>query len=810
MGTAANRFHMHTEHDHPAHGPLADVRIIDLCDEKGTFCTKLLADLGAHVVRVQLPRKDRADDGWAAGETSQCVKAESLHVAHNTKTRHLALNYRQPTGRHRLIELASEVDVVVESFPPGYLDAIGLGFTMLRQRNPALTMASITGFGQTGPRKDDPSCDLVASATAGQAYISGQAHMPPTAPFGMQAYHSGSLFAAIGILLALQGRYRDGKGRHIDISLQESVAATLDHVWVRYFQESIITDRQGDRHWDDLFCILPCKDGFIHLTPLLQWDTLVDWLDGEGMAEDLKAAAYQDESYRKAQVEHVLAVLARWTRTHPAAELFQVGQLMGFPWAPVVDPAAVLASEQLRARNFFKPSTDETVPACPGLPYTFRPPFALSAKTAVAHMDDTNVIRENNPRPEQIESANHAMPKNAVSMGHAVLSGVRILDFTRVLAGPYATRILGDFGAEVIKVQSVKTATGIDDNKGAFFATWNRNKLGISLDMSRPEAKQLALRLVAISDVVIDNFSPRVMANWGLDYDALRRARPDIIMASMSAMGQTGPWKDFKGYASTIHSLSGHTFLNANDKKKPTGLGSSYADVISGLYCALVVVAALAHRRQTGRGLYIDLSEYEAACTLLGPVMMAQAARGGSQSPPSVGDACMAAAPYGCYPCLGEDSWCAIAVVDDRQWQALGEVMGDPAWVRDRRFTSMERRIRHRHELDRRMRAWTLSTPADVLAGQLIAAGIPAGVVANAQDVAHDPHLSVRGFFMESEHPLIGPITTDRSPIRFMGEATPPCRPAPLLGEHNRYVYQTLLGLADGEYQAYLNQGVIR
>jgi len=390
-----------------------------------------------------------------------------------------------------------------------------------------------------------------------------------------------------------------------------------------------------------------------------------------------------------------------------------------------------------------------------------------------------------------------------------VLNGIRVLDFSRVLAGPCATRILGDFGAEIIKVQSAEAATGAEDQASPYFAAWNRNKLSIRLNMSLPASKQLALKLVAASDVVIENFSPRVMANWGLDYEALCRVKPDIIMAGMAAMGRTGPWKNYTAYAPTIHSMAGHTLLNSYEAKNPMGLEFSLSDIVAGLYCALAVLAALEHRNRTGLGHYIDLSQYEAACTLLGPALMKAAAYCSSAAPDVGGDDNMTAAPHGCYPCTGVDRWCAIAVYNQRQWRQLCNAMGDPHWAREDRFATPAGRIKNRAELDKHMANWTAGLPAREIVNRLQHSGVPAAMVADALDLARDPHLAARGYFVGMTHPLLDRITAERCPIRFMGEAEPSHRAAPLLGEHNEYVYKEVLGLSEQAYDEYFNNGVI-
>jgi crotonobetainyl-CoA:carnitine CoA-transferase CaiB-like acyl-CoA transferase len=390
-----------------------------------------------------------------------------------------------------------------------------------------------------------------------------------------------------------------------------------------------------------------------------------------------------------------------------------------------------------------------------------------------------------------------------------ILNGLRVLDFTWVLAGPYATRILADFGAEVIKVQSKKTARGAETNNTGYFNTWNRNKRSITLDMSYAEAREIALELTAISDVVIENFSPRVMLNWGMDYETLKERRPDLVLVSMSAMGHTGPWKNYVAFAPTIQALSGLTYLTSFDKNSPMGLGYAYADAIVGLYAALVILAALEYRDRTGHGQHIDISEYEAMCTLLGPALMYESVNLSEISPQGNRADSIPAAPYGCYKCLGTDRWCVIAVFNDEEWQRLCQIMGNPAWRRDERFSTPSRRKKHAEELDDLLGQWTAQHTPEQVVDLLQGAGVPAGVVQNAEDLANDPHLRAREFFVSLKHPVLGMTLSDSSPIRFTEGSTGDWKAAPLLGEDNRYVYTELLGFTEGEVSSYVEKGII-
>ncbi len=320
-------------------GILSGYRVLDLADEKGMFCSRLLADMGAGVIRVEEPGKDsvRSDCFWGT----------------NVGKLDITLNLGVRQGQEIFKRLVKTADVVVESYQPGCLERLGLGYSELSEVNPRLVMASITDFGQSGPYRDYKSCDMVASALGGQMYVCGEPQAPPLKPFGNQACYTACLFAAIGVLLVLQRRRASGKGQHIDISLQECVAATLDHVLVRYFSEGIIAKRQGSLHWNNAFHIFPCRDGYILLTLFRRWQTLVEWLDSEGMAEDLTDEKWQDREKRLQQLDHIIEVLERWTKSHTVAELVEKGQLMHLPWAEVASIPRLVDSPQLKERGFF-------------------------------------------------------------------------------------------------------------------------------------------------------------------------------------------------------------------------------------------------------------------------------------------------------------------------------------------------------------------------------------------------------------------------------------------------------------------------
>jgi crotonobetainyl-CoA:carnitine CoA-transferase CaiB-like acyl-CoA transferase len=276
-------------------GALSGYFILDVTDEKGVFCTRLLANMGARVT-------------------------------------HFEINEKSTPGH--LQEQVKNADALIESFPPGHLPSLGLGYKDLRQLNPGIIMVSITPFGQSGPFRDLKAYDFAVQAMGGWLSVTGE----PNAPlklFGNQAYSVASLFAANGILLALWHRHVTGQGQYIDISVLECAAATLDHVLVRYFYEDIVSGRQGSLHWNKAFRVFRCKDGYTLLSIHMHWDTLVAWLASEGMAADLTDKKWRDREARIKGFDHIVRIVEAWTLTHTIAELVEKGQLMHFPWAEV-------------------------------------------------------------------------------------------------------------------------------------------------------------------------------------------------------------------------------------------------------------------------------------------------------------------------------------------------------------------------------------------------------------------------------------------------------------------------------------------
>jgi benzylsuccinate CoA-transferase BbsF subunit len=389
------------------------------------------------------------------------------------------------------------------------------------------------------------------------------------------------------------------------------------------------------------------------------------------------------------------------------------------------------------------------------------------------------------------------------------LAGVRVLDFTWVVAGPVATRILADLGADVVKVER-KDAIDFGDRRGGLSGTLMRGKRSVVLDLRRPRAVEIARALALRSDVVVDNFSARVMSSLGLDFATLSRERPDIVCVRMTGFGLTGPDRDHVSYGPTLQALTGYTLLMAEPGGPPSGFGYSYSDLASGHLGALAVLAAIRHRRRTGRGQLVDLAQQEAVASLLGPALLDRAAHGGSSRPGGNASQEGPAAPHGIYPCAGDDRWIAITVFTDREWRGLVAAMGRPAWALDERLATVSGRVADAERLDRAVAAWTRTMNVHVATSRLQAHGVPAGIVADAADLcAGDPQLAARGHFADVATPEGRTVRIDGPPFLLSGTPASVRGPGPLLGEHTDDVLRTMLGYDDATIAALRADGTV-
>lgn len=384
------------------------------------------------------------------------------------------------------------------------------------------------------------------------------------------------------------------------------------------------------------------------------------------------------------------------------------------------------------------------------------------------------------------------------------LRGVRVLDFTQVWAGPYCSMLLAFNGAEVIKVESEKrpdrtrffsvtlATTYKGKEESQLFNNLNLNKLDITLNLSHPQGVELAKDIAKLCDVVVENFRPGVMARLGLDYEALRQVRPDIVYLSSSSRGSKGPEWNYAGYAPTFAALSGLSHLTGHRNGTPS-LMSGRTDLLVGTIAFLAIMAALIYRSRTGKGQYIDLSSSEAISVLIGDAFMDYAMNGREQIRNGNRDPAMA--PHNCYRCQGEDKWISIAVASDEEWQSFCDVIGKPEWARDERFADALSRKANEDELDRLISEWALNHTHYEAMELLQGAGVAAMPSFSSEELFNNPHLKERRVYTEVDHPVLGKQTLVGTPWKLSATPAAVTRHAPLFGEHNKYVFGELLGM---------------
>ncbi len=400
----------------------------------------------------------------------------------------------------------------------------------------------------------------------------------------------------------------------------------------------------------------------------------------------------------------------------------------------------------------------------------------------------------------------------AGSVTRLPLEGIRVLDFTWVVAGPVATRILADQGAEVIKLERQPGPLGA--RQTGLQGDLHRGKRSIAVNMGTPRGVEIARRLARVSDIVMDNFSARVMRGWGMDFASLSKVKPDIVCVSMSGLGHTGPRSNYVSYGPTLQALAGFTLLMADRNGQPAGYGYSYADMSGGYTGALAALIALWHRRRTGRGQFVDLSQFEAVVSVAGPALLDIAVNGRDQSPPGYRSQELPAAPLGIYKCRprgdDDDRWLAISVRTQVHWESFVSAIGSPAWAYEAKFRTLYLRMRNSVELDANVARWAAGEEAESAMERLQRAGVAAGVVANGADIcARDPHLRARNFW--GTVPLPDGSTTHVTGIPMKLSATPGAirTPSPIIGEANDYVLGELLGMSRAERDALIAEKAI-
>jgi crotonobetainyl-CoA:carnitine CoA-transferase CaiB-like acyl-CoA transferase len=751
---------------------LGGFRVVETAGLVAELAGRWLADLGAEVWKIERP------DGAPSRRCGPLLRGDprttTFFAYYDAGKRSVVADPASPRDGDRVRELLAAGDVWLDSTAPTDRFPWDLDPASIARTNPRLVVARVTPFGLDGPHAGFRSSDLVAQAAGGMAFTNGYPGETPIPGFGLQGYHAASLHAVIGILLALFERERSGLGQTIDVSLQEAVVASLEQVTAAWNAERRVETRHGSLHWTRVFRTVRCRDGWVLVTLVCDWTALIGWLSERGFGAAFAGDDWQSFLHRREHAEEIFAELERWAEGLDGETIFEGAQLRRIPFAPVRSHERIARDPQLEARGFFAPVAGASI-RFPG------PPFRMSAtplrtRSAPPRLGGATFPTSPVPRAA-VGATNEAVGRRPA------LDGIGVLDFTQVVAGPIATRILADHGADVMKIERPATLDR-GGRRGGFFGNLNRGKRSIVLDLARPEGLAAARHLAARSDVVIDNFSARVMPNLGLDDAGLRALREDLITIRMSGFGESGPWKDYVSFGPTLHALAGHTLLMSQQGRPPAGWGFSHSDVCAGLSAAIAAIAALVHRRRTGRGQAIDLSQFESLVSLMGPTIVEVANGGGAPRPPLARSQETPAAPHGIYRAAGHDRWVAIAVFGDDDWSRFREAVGE-AWTDDPRFADHGARAAHAEELDRLIESWTSSRSPEFITERCQSRGVAASTVANGEDLAErDPQLRARGYWAKVRTPEGDVVTLDGVAARLSQTPARVDRPGPLHDEH--------------------------
>lgn len=753
---------------------LANYRVLDLTDGAAGFCGYLFAQLGADVVLIEAPggNPSRREEPLADGE--------GLWFEAYARG-------KQSVVTDDLEPLLAGADFVIDAYPAAEARSRGLEPGALQQRFAHLIHISLTPFGRTGPKADWPATDLTIWAASGAHALAGDADRAPVRTSVPQAYLHAGADAVGAALIALHERHSSGLGQHIDVSAQQSCAqAALSANLAAPNNGSEMSRVAGGLA--GLFPVRltwPCKDGYIALTLLFgpaftaPNERLMRWLrDNDAITDDLAGRDWGEELAQMFRAEKapddyftLCDLIEQFTLQYTQQELFAEGVDRGIYIAPTLDVAGLLTEPHFHARGYWHTLADGT-----------RVPGAFAKFSATP-------LQLRGKAPALASSSVPAWDPRSLPRGSSTgrpLEGLKVLDFMWVIAGPFFTRVLADFGATVVKVESSKRlepargAPTFKDNEpgldtGMPFQNFNAGKLGITLDPNNPAAREIILDLVRWADVVTESFSPKAMKDWGLDYEALREINPDLIMLSSCLMGQTGPRAQVPGYGNMAAAIAGFYDLTGWDDRSPAGPYLAYTDGVAPRFMLAGLMAALEHRRTTGKGQHIDISQAEAAIHFLAPAIHEYERTG--QIWHRMGNRDRNMHPHGVYPALGDDRWVAIACPDDEARDALRNIVGELD--------------------DGAIATWTMGRSAEAATEALIEAGVPAHAVQNSAECGTDPQFAAREHFARVPHTSEGVMVIENTRCKLSRTPGAPQHAGPELGEHNVPVLREILGYND-------------
>ncbi|MCP5030994.1 MAG: CoA transferase [Actinomycetia bacterium] len=758
---------------------LEGVRLIEVAGGVGVaWASKLFADLGADVIRLE-------DDGDRVRN-----RPHEIHRWLNTSKRSMRRPFAAST------DLVAEADIVLHDCPPAKALGQGLRYDDLAALSSSLVVGSITPFGMTGPYADYAAEELTLIHGSSWGFISPSAaqdvKLPPLKAPGHHAILNVATVAATAVLAAFDRAERTGQGEHVDFSMFAAATKMTEGAPAGASYLGSDASRLGDKAvapWG----IFRCSDGLVQVIcpEQAQWEALVRVM---GDPEWAHMEVFGDNGARRENSDLLHLYLSDWVANQTVTDFYRSGQVAGVCVTPVNTMADLDHDPQMEQRNFFVDSPDGLRLPGPGFRLDQDWWRLRRAAPSPGEHDGQGWI----PRPASADDSIEGAPTDRP------LEGIRVCDFTWIWAGPLCTQYLAHLGADVIRLESPEYPClfrrlpfnppdlPLTSDTSGLFHGYNSDKRSVSIDLASEKGREVVRRLIAASDVVIDNFAAGTMSRLGFSAEELGTINPDLVVASISGYGQTGPSTDYMAYGPAGGAASGLYSANGYENGPPLETGIAIGDPGSGLAAAWAVVAALTARRRTGVAARIDVAMVEAVASTLGELWMAYQANGVSPGPAANHDPVWA--PHNCYPAAGVDRWVTIACPDEYSWARLCEVV-DPALGMDSRFGTIEARKANEEALDEAISDWTTGLDRWEACRVLQAVGVAAFPSLSPIDLwSGDPQLKVLGMLERPDHPAVGRRVVQGIPWRLTNGANGLRRPAPLLGQHTSEVLIDLLG----------------
>ncbi len=800
-------------HDAERNRPLHGIRVVDFSRMlSGPLSTMVMGDLGAHVIRVEdLEGTD------TTRHNHPFIKGESHYfLSINRNKESIAIDLKTPEGRQIAIDLVKQADIVVENFRHGVATRLGLDYEQLIKINPNLIYCSVTGFGQTGPWNKKTAYDLVIQAVTGALSVTGEPGRPP-AKMGLPlADEMSSLFAGIAMLAGVELRERTGQGCYLDMSMFDAGISMLSYMANIYFATGDSPTAQGSSHPTIYpYNAFATADKYIVVAPFTNafWKKFCQVIDRADLADDPK---YKSFAERLANRQELAAIIDPIMKTKPSAIWLAALDKGDVPNGEVSDIQEAIEGEQTKARGMV---VEMDHPVCGplrtlGTPFhisyadgtAFEPryqappvvgqhtssilqtllnydPVQVAKLTAekVVRVSETPGVTPVPPRPDADPSK--LVPKT----NQMPLTGIRVLDLTRMLAGPYGTLILADLGADVIKIEEPRIGDPTRRNipmvgdESTYFMALNRGKRSITLDLKTEEGRGQFLTLVKEADVVVENYRPGVMQRLGLSYQDLCKVKPDIILCSISGYGQTGPLKHKISFDLVNQAMAGIMSVTGEEGRPPVRIGLPAGDLAGGIFGALGILATLFGRRRTGRGAHIDIGLHDLLVSLLGYVAQLYFTTG--EVPGPVGSGHHHIAPYRAFE--AKDGYFVIAAFTQIFWLKFVKTMNMPELAEDPRFADITSRKHNKLALYEIIDPIFPTKTVDEWVEIFRVGDVPAARMNTVGEALECEQAVVRDIVFSYDHPTVGTMRTAGTPFIADGRPWRTLVPPPILGQHN-------------------------